>query len=92
MKSRNVIDKQNATLQEFSKVIGMEGRGEPAFIEKKIADGKRKMSAYRATQTAPVRVSYYDPTNRLNGLYGLSKADQSALLKDLRTLSKSKKK
>lgn len=90
MKSRNVIDKQNNTIQEFNRVLGMESHRDASFIEKKIADGRRKMAAYRATQTAVQRVSYYDPNNRLNGLYSLSKADQIDLLKELRAINKKK--
>lgn len=87
----NSIDRQNATISGFSRVLNAEAArvrsGEANFIEsimEKSAEKKENWQKKQAAKATAPRISHYRPENPLNGIYMLNSDEQKVLRRQLK--------
>jgi hypothetical protein len=89
------FEKQNIVLNQFDRVIKNSQRDpKPSFIETEIIRSQKASAKFAARNTnkpAAARISFYNPSNPLNGFNGKSRYEQLEILDSLKAASKRKR-
>ena len=87
-----VYEKQEVVMNQFSRIVrAEERRTTPTWIEQQIIDSRRRNEEYRAkmaNKKPEPRISFYDPSNPLNGFRFKSKEEQKAITAQLKKQEK----
>jgi len=89
--SRTPFEKQDSIIAGFQRTIIANDRNpQPNFIQKEVARGFSKGKAPVKGEPKP-RISFYNPTNPLNGFGSKTLAQQKEILEGLKQAKKGKK-
>lgn len=87
-----VYEKQEVVMNQFSRIVrAEERRTTPTWIEQQIIDSRRRQEEYKrkmANKPVAPRISFYDPSNPLNGFKYKTKEEQQAITKMLKEREK----